>query len=155
MSRLPVRGSSVDALIGVWRGLPILQRGLDYEGYMTVQCPHTSVQGPAVVILMVHFKLQIFWLRTFSYVVNYLILLLGNKKYPEIYILHCRYSGCGPCPRGQRSLASLCSPCTAPPLLYDWWAAYILVFHPLMKQIFLSFDFTKYTKPCITQNQNI
>lgn len=27
---------------------------------------------------------------------------------------------CGPCPRGHRALGSLCTPCTAPPRLYDW-----------------------------------
>ena len=31
-----------------------------------------------------------------------------------------RYSSCGPCPRGQRALRSLCEPCTEPPSLYDW-----------------------------------
>jgi len=31
-----------------------------------------------------------------------------------------RYSSCGPCPRGQRSLGSLCRECKSPPLLYDW-----------------------------------
>lgn len=31
-----------------------------------------------------------------------------------------RFSSCGPCPRGERALQSLCSPCSLSPSLYDW-----------------------------------
>ena len=92
MKQPHVQGSSVVAQIGGQRDQAILQKG-----------EAISKQDWAVgVVILVIVKVKT--------AIEYQ--LLKNQ--------YLRYSSCGPCPRGQRSLGSLCRECKSPPLLYDW-----------------------------------
>ena len=96
MKQPHVQGSSVVAQIGGQRDQAMLQKG---------ETISNSKQDWAVAVVLV------------------ILVIVKVKTAIEYQLLktqYHRYSSCGPCPRGQRSLGSLCRECKSPPLLYDW-----------------------------------
>ena len=94
MKQPHVQGSSVVAQIGGQRDQAMLRKG------EAISKQDWVVGVDFVILVNVKVKTAI----------EYQLLKTQNH----------RYSSCGPCPRGQRSLGSLCRECKSPPLLYDW-----------------------------------